>query len=757
MRVPGRNCAGTRIFPLLSSFNSLLITDIAVNRFKLILLPAVLVFASCADEGNEPAPAAGREISFNFTQDAPAASRAHDDAPLAPRPFTLVSDDAADTTTLQAWMTVDDMSAPAMRPSRGLPVTGADGITGFKAYSFYYSAADAVPTVFFADEDVTRAGTNLYQTSQKYFWPDAGKNLSFRALVGATDASTKVTLSATAPGEIDIDYTVPAQAADQPDLMLARTAPLNTPGTPVPLSFTHLCTQVKFVIGSQMQPGTIKSITLSGIKSHGVYAATDGWTVTDTEREFTITPGRATTGTETPGTLIPAEELTLMMLPQTLSPTARLTVEFQNKYKTYTMSAPLTGSWTMGKVTAYSIGISPKPEITLDEVIPEQDATYVVWKPTVTIKNAPEGTQWRVNIAVADNPHATLRPSVQLAAEVNEFAKNGFWTDITYDEINNTQTSARGDVTYTGTGNGSFPLYVYLPENASTANRTYTMTVSLVGDENVRETRTITQLPPAWSGDAGWEQIQDLRVPFGFDWDYVVCYGYTYTNTLLQTNANRNFCNKVIEKGGATNYATLKEHYYDRVGLSDRYRYYIEVDYGKLNAMNFDYEFSNSDGLKNTEAILDYAGFVATRSFQTYIEAVKKSETGHEQESAFRMGNGTTGEAPAPTGNRQPGENNAVSECLKKNRYNLRITQGENNKVTKPEFSSDGIVWYLPASGQFGSLPATVKDAIVPADCWSSTVVKAAGTDGRYYTKSGAGADVWRLETKGVRAVRKPL
>lgn len=728
MRVPGRNCAGTRIFPLLSSFNSLLITDIAVNRFKLILLPAVLVFASCADEGNEPAPAAGREISFNFTQDAPAASRAHDDAPLAPRPFTLVSDDAADTTTLQAWMTVDDMSAPsASRSSRGLPVTGADGITGFKAYSFFYSAADGVPTVFFADEDVTRAGTNLYQTSQKYFWPDAGKNLSFRALVGATDATT-VTASATAPGEIDIDYTVPAQAADQPDLMLARTAPLNTPGTPVPLSFTHLCAQVKFVIGSQMQPGTIKSITLSGIKSHGVYAATDGWTVTDTEREFTITPGRATTGTETPGTLIPAEELTMMMLPQTLGPTARLTVEFDDAFtgNQRTLSASLADQvWSQGKSTAYHIGISPEFKLEFTADVQQQDAHYVVCNSGVRISGLPAGKSWTLTITSDDASDPSVIVTDDMEPVVREFVGKGYWLDKKMTDGVATNESTRGTNTIKKSGSGDFPLTIFLPENINTANRTYTLSLSVDGAmPQYTLTQTITQLCPARQGNIGWEQIEEpIQGVFGFN--YIARHVYVYNKSTSENEANTiaDRMRELITTYSADDFTGIAVFYNWRtVG----FRHYVNVNYASLNGMkNGTISMSRTDGLSNTRGMFTFAGTAISGNFENALKLMRR--VGDSTSDAYReRASNDPSTVPEFVRGTIESTNQILAMAAKKNRYYLNTATIDGNETTTPLIKAEDIVWFIPACDQFAGVPAWIDGTTMTrSEYWSSTATTA--------------------------------
>ena len=124
---------------------------------------------------------------------------------------------------------------------------------------------------------------------------------------------------------------------------------------------------------------------------------------------------------------------------------------------------------------------------------------------------------------------------------------------------------------------------------------------------------------------------------FGFDWDYIVYYGYLYSSDIT----DRRFCQNLIDQNEASSYASVGRYSYNIVG----WRYYIQIDYSKLNSFG-DIVFDNVNGLDNTQKINDYAGLVATRSFEKLIETVKKSEAGHEHENTFRIGSGARNEAP---------------------------------------------------------------------------------------------------------------
>lgn len=81
--------------------------------------------------------------------------------------------------------------------------------------------------------------------------------------------------------------------------------PDETPGnhnSTLPLSFRHICTAVKFTTGSQMQPGTIKSVALKGVRNSGSYdMATDSWTLDATTGDFSQSLEKIMSGSETSG------------------------------------------------------------------------------------------------------------------------------------------------------------------------------------------------------------------------------------------------------------------------------------------------------------------------------------------------------------------------------------------------------------------------------------------------------------------------
>lgn len=235
----------------------------------------------------------------------------------------------------------------------------------------------------------------------------------------------------------------------------------------VPLTFRHICTAVRFETGSQMQPGSIRSVTLKGIKKTGTYdMATYTWALTEATDDFTQKLNHATTGTETAGSEVTSAAQTFMMLPQTLSDGATVEVVFVDGTTgtERTLSASIAGmEWPQGKTVTYKISITPEYEFKLSE---EQilDAHYEIYQTTLSVSGVPEGTQW--TISSPDDVAVTI----QAQSDMNSWAKQGYWTDRNKNEQGNDNGSARGNSSYTGTGSGEFPITIFVPRTSVKIN-----------------------------------------------------------------------------------------------------------------------------------------------------------------------------------------------------------------------------------------------------------------------------------------------
>lgn len=703
------------------------------------VLPVLLAVtaAACSDSNGPDEPGCADGIRFGVTEQ-PALSRA-----AAPSPDALTLSSDTDTCTVAVAVEVTDMCDSRLT-GRAAPVTGVDGIGGFSVYAFYHPSESGAPRPFFADERAVRSG-DTWATTTLYYWPTAtGSTLDFWAMAGA-DAQG-VTVSGT-PSSIDdmaIDYTVPSLAGSQADLMIATTDRLNTPGVSVPLRFRHICSAVRFVFGDRMQPGIIKEITLSGIMSAGRY--TTQWTGVTDARSFTVNANRTTTGNETSGDAMLSDDNTFMMIPQQLADDAMLTVVFRDDVtgSERTLTASLAGAtWRQGTVTTYRIGISPEYQLEFTRPVETQDAHYVICDSEIKISGLPAGRSWTLTAQASDGADV----SVQRTADINPFAAQGFWTDKEMNNGTPTGVSARGTKTVTGSGSGTVPLTVFLPENATDADRTVTLTLSVDGMPSSTVTQTITQVCPSWSGNTGWERIDDgLTGVYGFKYSarHVYIYNYwSYSSVIASVESS---VSRLIEQYGASSYVTYAR--FTRF-LAPRNRLYVSIEYSKLSNLNGQ-AASSTAGFDNTRQLYELGGSATSRTFENALLQLKKIQNG---DTAFRKRNNASDspdpdEVPKWIDGTNIDQSQALTLVLKKNRYYLnRYTDSETGlKTTAPRILAEDIVWYLPAWEQFAGMPAS---SFMRSEFWSST---AYGDATQSYDGSGALRD--RMTLLKIRVAR---
>lgn len=708
-------------------------------KFYQALPMLFIALSSCGDDSRSTDPEAIGQIAFGVTE-APADSRSAASA-CAPDEMTLMPDaGCGDITPITTYITVDDMAAP-QRAGRGTPITGTGDLNSFGVCAFYYKTADASPMTFFSNEAAVKTG-GTWTTTTPYYWPTVqGSTLTFRAMAGMDAEGVTAAPSALTPGELEIDYKVPPQASAQNDLMLAATGRLNTPGQPVQLQFKHLCAAVKFVFGNEMQPGTLKSISLSGIKDRGRF--TTEWNEITGDATFTINVDKATSESVTAGGAITTDNNTLMMLPQQLGDNATLTVVFQDNItgRERTMTASLKGqTWLQGKTTVYHIGITPDYELEFIGQPEVQDAYYVICNSAVRVSGIPADKAWTLTVAASDSSD----PSVRLTADINEYVKNGFWTDKKMTNGTTiTNESARGTNTVRGKGPGEFPLTVFLPENTGTANRTVTLTLSVDGaPANTAVMQEITQLPPAWNGNTGWEQIDDGNSGvYGFD--YNATRVYVYRNSGLQST-QRIMLSRVADL--AEQYSVADYISTGIYGTTARYRNYVVFDYSKMNSLTGKAQ-SQVDGETNTRELFGVGGTSLSGNFERALLGLRRFAS---TETAYRPWEEIDpAEVPKPIEGTAINESQILAEALKKNRYYLNTSTVGDLSTTTALIRAEDIEWYIPAYGQFAGAPAWYGGStMTSADFWSST----AGAVGLAYIGSGATAP--RTAIKRLRVAR---
>lgn len=509
-----------------------------------VLLSASL-FSCSSDDFFGKAEGTSEGISFGVTDAAETRAANVNDAQTVAH-YVLRSDASADTLCVRAIVTDgigNDDNKPMTRAA--MQTTMYDKFNVVAAYK----EDGNIGSQFFMNEIATNNGTN-WVPQRIYYWPGSNRQLRFLAWA-PTDATFQAVPNS--PTATTLQYTTPAEAKDQRDIVAAATDFIDSPAKegnciPVGLQFKHLCTAVKIKTGAQMTAGTIKSVSITNVKNSGSYdMVSSTWSLNDGTANFTVTPNKATTGTTPNGTDLNAGESTLMLLPQTLGADSELKVEFHDNIsgRDRILSASLNGAeWPMGKTVTYRLSITPEYELNIENTSEMLDAHYIVEPIKVKIGNLEPNAKWTLTAKIDGEIYNGIDVSVLLDNPEDgalNVAKQGFWIDK-YVEIKRndegeiiskklTNQTARGTATVTGTGSLETNAYVFIPENIGNTDRNITITLKVDGSSDADAyKKTITQKCPSWNGsNVGYERFEKDNkgiYPFGFLWDRKVEYSY---------------------------------------------------------------------------------------------------------------------------------------------------------------------------------------------------------------------------------------
>lgn len=653
--------------------------------------------------------------------------------------FVLRSADSADTLCVRTIVSEGIQGAAADQAiTRGTPVTAEAFYDNFHVLT----VRDQESSSFFMNEDVTNTNGS-WTMDNTYYWPGEGHSLQFYAWA-PKDAFTQIP---TSPENLKFEYTVPEEATKQQDLVVANENRAGNYNQAVSLSFNHICTAVKFVVGEQMQPGTIKSVSLEGVKYKGSYnMTTRQWSLTNDTKSFTQELNKGMTGGETENTEITATEGTFMMLPQTLPDGAKVKVEFSDNVagKERTLEASIAGSdWPMGKTVTYKLTITPDYNMSITCERDQVDAHVDIEEITIEADGAwvlSSDVDW---LTFTDWSYDTSKP------EERPLGHRGYWI-----------RSERGNKTFSGSGN--MTLYAYYDENLTDANRTANITLTYPGTSIAGAQKTVTQYCPAWIDNAGsgyerfeedhrWEEdgSKTFTYPFGFAWDRNVSFTAEpkisfpdfSLRDVLGAYVFLYIANNAIENYGAGDYVTVKEDKF--LGLT--YRTTVTIDYSKFNAIGN--LVTPDDGLTNTRNLY---GFQNIGQISAIENVLRDNAVGNFNE---KVNNDTHGNIPV--------DQFAARRISMKNEYQKVLreetVEGETIRYYEAVIDVNNIHWYLPASNEQASLKAglTEGDEPLEGEYWSSTAVND-NTNAYKYTPDGTQNSEDRMVPHKMRAaVRK--
>ena len=651
-------------------------------------------------------------ICFGISSDKDVQTRGYagsDDEGYTADRFVLRSDDSADTLCVRAIVS-DGINVSGFEGEQALTRATPVGKDNFydKFHVLAYWSKNSTPVDQFymntnASNVAASVGTGaIWSTEQIYYWPGADHSFQFYAWA-PTDAGGLTTPSS--PQDKSLAYTVPEAAADQKDIVVATTNEIQGDNNAaVPLTFKHICTAVRFAVGSQMQPGSIKSVVLKGVKNAGTYdMATGTWTLDNTATtDFSQDLNKSMNGNETDGTVITSDAGTFMMLPQRLLAGATVEVVFVNaNNEKRTLTASIGNAvWTMGRTVTYKLSITPEYEMSIDVPTDAQDAHYITFPITVNVKDY-DGA-WTLT--------SNLTNDVFFTQTKTDLQEQGYWID-----------DDKGTNTISGTGSGSFTYHVYVTENIGDVARDLQFQITPAVNDATPISATVQQLCPSWNGNIGCERIEDGAYPWGFLWDSNMTIKYTvpsvtsdfighYISSLLIDLSNV----------GQYNYVTI-----DRPFLSIRS---ITIDFSKLTANGVAENLDN--GLQNTNDIYNYNGANEASDLIARLERY-----------------GCTPDKELPT---NPSDF-AAKSCVLKNKFTKKTESQNGVLVDIPVLIN--LEWYLPAKTEAPNM----EDETYPLNgiYWTSTALQGSSEQSYIYSNGNSESTDKRDVIHNVRAVRQ--
>ena len=655
-------------------------------------------------------------ICFGISSDKNVQTRGYagsDDEGYTADRFVLRSDDSADTLCVRAIVS-DGINVSGFEGEQALTRATPVGKDNFydKFHVLAYWSKNSTPVDQFymntnASNVAASVGTGaIWSTEQIYYWPGADHSFQFYAWA-PTDAGGLTTPSS--PQEKSLAYTVPEAAADQKDIVVATTDEIQGDNNAaVPLTFKHICTAVRFAVGSQMQPGQIKSVALKGVKNAGTYdMAADNWSLGDATVNFSQTLNKETTGTEANGDAITTSEGTFMMLPQTLPAGATVEVVFvnaNNEDRTLTASIGNT-EWKMGTTVTYKLSITPEYELEFVSQPEMQDAHYVIYP--ITIKSGDKLPAGGWTLTSNDAANVTFVEKDKFVNnDVQALVDAGYWLD-----------SYNGTSTLTSTTTGEVQVYVFLKENATEADRNITLSLKPAAQGNYEAKEfSFTQYCPAWNNGIGVERIQDGDYPWGFSWDSNMKITYNLGRGLGPILASLYI--KIF-----VNYSYVTSNW---GGVLTDFK--VTIDFSKVGTLTTATDLN--DGNKNTWELYSFNGLNDASALMAQIES--------------------WGGVPDKTLPANPSEF-AARACAMKNKYSVQTeTDITGNTVYLPVLDQANMVWYLPAQNEAANMNDNLS-----GDYWTSTAITDPGTTAYKYTVGGSTSPEDRDSAIHVRAVRQ--
>lgn len=630
--------------------------------------------------------------------------------------FVLRSADSADTLCVRTVIS-DGIQGAAIgeKPiTRGKPLNPGDEF--YEAFHVL-TIQDGSQTEFFMNDDVKK-GTytdGVWETDKTYYWPGKGE-LKFYAWAPIEGSFSS---KPTSPAELKFGYTVPTDVTAQQDIVVAQTPRAGDYKQAVPLSFKHICTAVRFVVGAQMQPGTIQSISLNGVYNAGTYdmsglseTSPGSWELIGTGNFKQSLKDGTMTGEESQGDEITLVDGTFMMLPQILPSGAEVVVEFLdgNTNTPRTLRASIAGSeWPMGKTVTYQLAITPEYELDFTSEPTLQDAHYVIYPIKIKAKEVPGGS-WTMT---SSSPEVTLR------TDLTTLNQRGFWIEEDKGTESITSTATGDDIT----------VYAFLTENATDGTREAVLTLRPSNMPDAKPaTFTISQLCPSWNGNIGCERFEEGDYPWGFLWPQGMKIKYTIPTDGFWASVRSVLLNIYLSWFSDYSQFITKE----TTGFLGALIKSVTINYDAVPQVAVAKDENN--GMKNTLELYNFNGINDVSTLEDILK--------------------NWGGVPDKTLPLNPAEFAARSASMR-NKYHKTVEQQGGQTIEVPVLPQDEITWYLPSRNE--AMQMLDETYPLSGEYWTSTNSLEEHDNENAFKYSAGGSTL--LERRDVnlhvRAVRK--
>ena len=259
---------------------------------------------------------------------------------------------------------MDSIAAPAAPDTARIATRGAlvttttafekqYGSFGVLAWAYQGEWSDTQEPNYIDNAKATASG-DTYGFNPPYFWPGEAYNMAFFAYAPYDEDGT---IFSKKEGIPTLTYSVPTDIKEQKDLLACwrKDVDGNKRDT-VKLSFSHLCTAVKFKVGEGLE-NAITSISIKNVYGSGIYSVADAKWTTNGKADDTYTLTIEDSENTPQDTELTEGENTFMMIPQTLPQDAEIEVKFMENGQKQTLTASISDKkeWKKGHTVIYTI------------------------------------------------------------------------------------------------------------------------------------------------------------------------------------------------------------------------------------------------------------------------------------------------------------------------------------------------------------------------------------------------------------------